>query len=227
MKLIITEGKSKMKIGIMMIVVIIVISSCLFYSKVYINLKYRRDGTNDDIIVNVYMFKKLLLYSMQIPVIKIMDIENSFWLQSKIKTGKSQDQTQPKREQRFIRKTINFYIAHPGKIRHVIRLFRYCARLYYRMMGNVITSLYCEQLEWKTRYGSEDAAVTGIVTGVLWTIKTLMITRLKKKVIFTTQPIITVNPVFGDNSLKVDFQCIFSIRLGNVINTIRDLYVIK
>lgn len=225
--MLIAEGKSKMEICIMMIVSMIIIISFLFYSKVYINFKYRRDGANDDIVVDVSMFKKLLRYNMQIPIIQIMDIENSFWLTSKIKTGKSQDQTQPKRERRFIRKTVNFYIAHPGRIRHIIRIFRYCARLYYRVMGNVITSLYCEQLEWKTRYGSEDAAITGIATGVLWTIKALMVARLKKHVIFIKQPIITVDPVFGDNSLKVDFQCIFSIRLGNVINTIRDLYVIK
>lgn len=205
----------------------IIIISFLLYSKIYITLTYRRDGSNDDLVVDVYLFKTLLVYKMQIPAIEIISIKDSYWIQSKIKAGQSQEQTQSIREQRFVRKTINFYITHPGRIRYIFRLFRYCARLYSRLMGNVITFLYCEQLKWKTSYGSGDAAITGIVSGMLWTIKGLMITRFKKRVIFTKKPIINVNPIFGADHFKVDFQCIFSIRLGNVINAIRNLYVIK
>lgn len=216
-----------MKVYIMMSMAMIMISSFLFYSKVYINLKYLRNGGNDNIVVTVYMFKNLLTYRMEVPVIAILNIENSFWLKSKMKTRKSQEQTKVKREQRFVRKTVNFYIRHPGQIRHIFRLFRYFLRLYDYIMGNVRASLYCEQLEWRTQYGSEDATLTGIATGMLWAIKTLMITRLRKKVIFIKKPIINVHPVFGGNHLNIEFQCIFSIRLGNVINVIRNLYVIK
>ena len=225
-KLVLLGGR-KMEVFTTIILPIIGISSFLFYSKVYINFKYLRNGTNDDIVVTVYMFKNLLFYRMQIPLIAIMNVENSLWLQSKIKAGKSQDKTHVKREQRFIKKTIDFYMAHPGQLGHVVRLFRYFARLYHRVMGNVMTSLYCEQLEWRTRYGSEDAAITGIGRGILWALKALIITRLRKNVVFTSQPIIHVDSVFGDNRLDIEFQCIFSIRLGNVINTIRNLYVIK
>jgi len=220
-------GRTGMEVCVIVILSNVVIISFLLYSKIYINLKYRRDNSNDDLVVEVYMFKRLLAYRMEIPVIEIKNIENSLWLKYKIKTGQSKDQTKLKREQRFVPKTMNFYLIHPGKLRYVFRLFRYCTHLYYRLMGTVITALYCEKFEWRTGYGSEDAAITGIVTGMLWTGKASMITRLKKHVIFTNKPIICVNPIFGTNSLKVDFQCIFSIRLGNVINAIRNLYEAK
>ena len=216
-----------MEIWLIIILANIVIICLLSYSKIYIALQYQRDGSNDYIAVHVYLFRRLLAYSMQVPMIEIGDITNSFWLKSKIKVGKSQDETHSKREQRFITKTAKFYILHPGRLKRIIRLVRYYIRLYCRVMNKIIHSLQCEQLQWKTMYGSEDAALTGIGTGLLWTVKSLMITRLKKHVIVTKKPIINVKPIFGQNSFKVDFQCIFSIRFGNVINAVRILYTIK
>lgn len=202
----------------------IVLICLLLYCKIYIKFNYQRNGTNDYIAVDVYCYRRLLTYSMQVPVIEITDSKNSLWLKSKIKAGQSQDETHIKREQRFIEKTVKFYILHPRRLKRVVRLVRYYARLYCSVMNKVIESMHCEKLQWKTIYGSEDAEQTGIVTGMLWTVKELMITRLKNRVIVTKNPIINVNPLYGQNSFNVDFQCIFSIRLGNVINAMRILY---
>ena len=205
----------------------IVIIGLLFYSKIYIALKYQRDGSNDYIAIDVYMFRRLLAYSMQVPMIEIGDFKKLFWPTSKIKAGQRQDETHSKREQRFIKRTVRFYLLHPSKLRRIVKLGRYYIRLYCKFMDKFTRVFHCEELHWKTVYGSEDAALTGIGTGMLWTIKVLMITRLKNHVIVTKKPIINVNPLFGQNSLKVDFQCIFSIRFGNVINAVRILYNIK
>jgi len=205
----------------------VVIIGLFFYSKIYIALKYQRDGSDDYIAIDVYMFRRLLAYSMQVPMIEIGDFKKSLWPKSKIKAGQRQDETHSKREQRFIKKTVKFYLLHPSKLRRVVKLGRYYIRFYCKFMDKFTHMLHCEELRWKTVYGSEDAALTGIGIGMLWTIKALMITRLKKHVIVTKTPIINVNPLFGHNSLKVDFKCIFSIRFGNVIDAVRILYNIK
>lgn len=205
----------------------IVITCLLFYSKLYIALKYQRDGSNDYIGVDVYIFRRLLAYSMQVPMIELGDTKNPFWLKSKIKTGQKEDETHIKREQRFVKKNLKFYMLHPRRLRRVVRLVRFYTGLYCKVMEEITHSLQCDELHWKTAYGSEDAAITGIGTGVLWSVKALVITRLKKYVIVTKRPTIDVNPIFGHNSFKVDFQCIFSIRLGNVINAVRIFYNIK
>jgi len=203
----------------------VVIIFLLFYSKIYIAFKYQRDGFNDYIAVDVYIFRRLLSYSMQVPMIEMGDINNALWLKSKIQTGHSQDVTHSKREQRFIKKNIKFYLLHPSRLRHLVRAVRYYTRLYYKFMDKFIALFHCEQLQWKTIYGSEDAGFTGIGTGILWTIKALMITRLQKHVILMQKPIINVKPNFGCDIFKVNFQCIFSIRFGNIINIVR-LYCI-
>jgi len=198
-----------------------------FHIRVYIFLQYKRMDSNDYIAVKVYTIKKTILYSMEIPMIKMAGTKELFWIQSKIKTAQSQDTTHNEREQRFVRKNLKYYLLHPRKLRYIAKLFRHYARLYCDVMEEIAKKLHCEQLYWKTNYGSEDAAITGTITGMLWSIKSLLITRLKKKIIFNRQPIIMVTPTFGEEHLNIDFTCIFSIRIGNVINAMRSLHNIK
>ena len=54
-------------------------------------------------------------------------------------------------------------MSHPKRLRSVVRLVQYYARLYCRVMNKFIQSIHCEQLHWKTIYGSEDAGQTGII----------------------------------------------------------------
>ncbi|MBC8016865.1 MAG: DUF2953 domain-containing protein [Sporomusaceae bacterium] len=216
-----------MEFGLTIVAAQILIIGLLWYIKIYIVFTYQRDHSNDHMAVSIYALRKILVYSIQIPVIKITGIENAFWLESKVQTGPSQGKTHTKREQRFVKKTIVMCIKNPQKIGRVIRRFRSFMDLYCNILDEIISKLCCEQLQWKTVYGSEDAAITGIGTGFFWTLKGLMIARLKKHVMLAQDPIISVCPIFGQNSLKVDFQCIFSIRLGNVINAMRVFYKVK
>lgn len=196
----------------------------LFYTKIYLVLKCKRDHSNDYIGVEVYIMRRLLLYSMQVPMIEITGRGAALWVESKIKTGNNQDTTHSKREQKVVKKHLKFYITHPIYLRRSIQRLRSYARVYCKVMEKIINSLHCEEFCWKTSYGSEDAALTSIVVGMLWTVKSLLLTKLQKQVVFMDKPTIHVNPIFGHTHFKVDFQCIFSIRLGNVITAMRSLY---
>ncbi|WP_378955533.1 DUF2953 domain-containing protein [Pelosinus sp. sgz500959] len=205
----------------------IIVTSLLLYTKIYLSLKCKRDGSNDYIEIEVYIMKGLLIYRMQVPIIEIIGKEKSLWVESEIRAGEKQDKTHTKREQRFIKEKFKFYLTHPKKLRRIVKKLRYYIRLYDQMMKNIIKALHCERLYWKTSYGSEDAALTGIMSGMLWTIKALLLTNLEKQVVFRAKPVIHVHPIFGHNHFEVDFQCIFSIRLGNVITAMRSLYSVK
>jgi len=213
-----------MEIWLMMILSNLIIMCLLFYTKIIIHLQYQRDGSDDYIAVNVYILNKLLTYSMKVPIIEIGDSKNLFWLKSKIQTAHGQDKTHIKREQRFVKKMLKFYILHPRKLGRVIKKMRHYFRLYYGMKQRIAKSLHCEQLQWKTIFGSEDAGLTGLGTGVLWSVKALILTRLQNQISVMQKPVINVTPIFGQNSFKVDFQCIFSIRFGNVIKAMTIWY---
>lgn len=216
-----------MEFWLALFIAIIMICCVLFFSKIYIDVTYKRNSMNDYISVNVYTVKKLVAYKMEVPVIKVDDSKGLSWIESTIKTVQSQDTTHRNREERFMKKTTKLYGKHPKKLKHAIKEFHYHAQMYCRVIDKVLQSAICERFYWKTVYGSEDAANTGIVTGLLWTGKAFVINRLKKHIVCVEKPIIVVNPIFGRSQFDVDFQCIFSIRLGNVIKTIKSIYNIK
>jgi hypothetical protein len=216
-----------MEFWLALVIATIMICCLLFFSKIYINVTYKRNGMNDYIAVNVYTVKKIVVYEMEVPAIELVESKGLSWLESTIKTVKSQDETHRKREERFMKKAAKLYSKHPKKLKHAIEEFYYYTQMYCRVIEKVLMSATCERFYWKTVYGSEDAASTGRIIGLLWAGKVFIINRLKRHVFCVEKPIIAVNPIFGRNQLDVDFQCIFSIRLGNVIKTIKSIYNIK
>jgi len=89
-----------------------------------------------------------------------------------------------------------------------------------RIIGTLILSIKgeCKKLVWKTNFGVKDPAVTGILTGVLWSIKGSIYSFLSQNTKKMVQPNLQVCPNFNQvDKLEVDFTSIFSLKLGNII----------
>lgn len=195
----------------------------LYRTKVKIYLAYRRNKDDDLLCVDVYLLRKMLLYHMEVPVIRVVNREKLPWLESEIETKKGDVETHAKREQVFVRNTADIYLYHPAKWRELISEFRYYTRLYNKFMKKVLDGIVCEHFCWKTRFGSADAAVTGLWVGVLWAVKYMFFSRIKRKMLFIKRPDIQVVPDFKHAGFQAEFECILSIRLGNVINAMLSL----
>jgi hypothetical protein len=189
----------------------------------YIHLVYTRKAEDDTLRVEVYALKKLLYYYAEIPVLKI-DKENMVpWFESEVEAGKDDVQTKPGREQVFLKNTFHMYLYHPRQWRQLQQEFKYYLKLYRQLMDKIFSFVTCEKLIWRTSFGSEDAAVTGMVTGLAWAIKNWFYLGLKRRLKRISKPVFSVTPLFGSDKIEIDFQCIFSIRLGHVINALFSL----
>ena len=216
-----------MEFWLTLIIANIIICYLLLISKIYIEIIYKRSSENDYILVDVYAMRRLIAYRMEVPIIKLAESKDVFWLESAIKAVQSQEKNHPKREERIMKKTTELFRNHPRKLRQKMKELYYYTRLYCKAIERILKLVVCEKIYWKTKFGSEDAAITGMITGLLWTCKALLMNRLKRRIFLIGEPDIAVKPIFGYNKFDVDFQCIFSIRLGNVIKAIRSIYNIK
>ncbi len=194
---------------------------------IYIHLKFLRNHDDDFIKVDVYLPHGILLYSMKVPVIEIVSRNYIPWLESEVKTKHGETKTHSRREQRFVKVFFDIYFKHPRKLQRLYKTFRYYQKLYFRFMHHIIQSICCEKFTWKTTFGFEDAADTAVLSGALWSVKALVVTFLQKRTNFTAKPIIKVQPVFGEKKLDIDFQCIFSIKLGHLINASKYVFFSK
>jgi len=191
---------------------------------IYFELKYLRNNDNDYIAVNIYLAKSILLYSMKVPVVEIVKHNELLWLKTEIETKDGKDKTHIDREQRYAKNKLYIYLCNPKKLWHLLKSLKQYTKLYRRFVIKIVRSLNCEHLYWKTRFGSDDAALTGLMTGAMWAVKGTMVTIFKRRFSFTREPVIAVTPAFGQECLEVDFQCIFSLRLGKVIKATTVLF---
>lgn len=90
----------------------------------------------------------------------------------------------------------------------------------YRVMAMLVMGLQgeCKKLIWHTRYGTPDAAVTAVLNGLVWTVKSAAISALSHYCTFKTRPEVSVTPDFDTVGVDIQFESIFSVRIGNIMS---------
>jgi hypothetical protein len=189
----------------------------LFRVNLYIDVRVLRQNEDDFIAITVSTLQKLFVYSLKIPAVKIIQDDVLPWLTTEIKTPKVTTETHIEREQRFAKKLLTLFVTNPRKFRHILRDATDFYNNYRFYTGKLLRGLHCEKFELKVVYGFEDAALTGVMMGVLGTITARMLTALQTQVCVETKPELTIKPLFGRSYFAMELTCIFRIRLGNVI----------
>jgi hypothetical protein len=203
---------------------------CLVYwLPIIIDISYQRQGSDDNVIICVYFFISLLSYKMEIPMINLLE---SVWpaleieVESEEKGGQMKKKTHFEREGRFIKNTFYIYLTDPEELLGIIRRIRHYKCLYSHIMSRLLSKIRCEKLYWHTVCGFEDVAVTGRLIGILWFIKALVSTRLKRHLASLARPSFKVQAVRHEE-LLIDFRCIFRLTMGNVITAALSLLTLN
>lgn len=214
-----------MKLFLLFLLAEIIIYYVLMRIKLYFDVLYRRDDSNDELIVKILIFKSIQLYTMRVPAIEFSAGAHSFspWLKTKITAGSDRQdiKTRVNHEQRD-----KIYNRHPLRLRRAINLFWGIFQKYGKFMRKTISSLRCEYLSWHTACGTGDAATTALLTGCLWSLKGTVLKRIKAHSELQAKPSLSVKPDWEDKQFATAFKCIFSIRIGHVITAaIKALFI--
>jgi hypothetical protein len=76
---------------------------------------------------------------------------------------------------------------------------------------------YFSKFTWITRFGTGEPVSTATIYGILWGVKSSLLSFLHRQVKFTGQPEIRVIPDFQNYRLDLIFDCIFRVKLGYII----------
>jgi hypothetical protein len=188
--------------------------------KLFVSLSYRRKGGDDHLAVDVYALGKLVRYHLEVPQARVADRGGLPWPETVVDTPGGQTETSAKGEQRFVSNTWKIFRHHPRHWRKLVNQFRYYSRLYKRAIARILVAVSCEKLIWRTRLGTGDAALTSVAAGLLWHLKGQTYVYMQRRLKSVPLPSFRVVPLYGREGLDIELECIFSIRVGNVINTI-------
>lgn len=188
--------------------------------KLFISLSYRRQGEDDRLDIDVYALRKLISYHLEVPLVRLVRRGGLPWPESVIDTPGGQTETRAGAEQRFARNTWKIFRHHPRHWHYLLKQFRYYTRIYKRLIARILAAVACEKLTWRTGLGTGDAALTGIFAGLLWQLKTQTYAYMQRRLKNVARPSFRVSPLYAKEGVEIELECIFSIRLGNVINAI-------
>ena len=189
-----------------------------------IRVIYRRKKGDDLLSVDVHLARGFLAYHVEMPVVKIVYRNGLPWLESEQRVGGQEVEPHPERERRFAEETVDVFLHQPEKWRQISREFRFFARAYRKLARELQRRMVCEKFHWHTRLGVDDPAVTCQAAGIFWLLKYQVYIFLKRRVRRTARPIFQITPVFAAGVFDVELECIFSLRLGNVINATASLF---
>lgn len=183
-------------------------------SHIKIQFRYFREQEDDTISLEFFLWG-FINYRIEIPVLTLQHKLSGISLTTRTELESGGDNSRE-------------LMGKPGKfsiesLQDVICIFNKWGPVVVEMKETVnylLRNIKMTRLEWCTTIGTGDAAATGLMTGLLYLIKggiiSVFYNNLAKA---ASHPKIKVEPNFRKQQFSTSINCIFKIRLGNIIIT--------
>jgi len=192
------------------LVALLILFILIYFSTVRIKIEYKRKKENDMIHIEVKIWFGLITLRYQIPMLQVRSLFDGVKVERKVDpmagntkpVGRKKFWLTPSIIQRYFQK---------------IRLLRIRVHDLNEIAKKTMKYFICENLQWNTRVGVGDAAATGVVTGLVWGIKTTFLGMVFHFITLKTIPQINVVPAFRSETVDTHFHCILRFKIGHAI----------
>lgn len=196
-----------------------------FRIKIYVLIRYRKTDNLEYIRFQVYLYKKVLVFTLFIPFRK--DWKSSIGIKEHFLFKFIKKRKSMLKKKISLRNWIRRYVQNADEFRQLIKSSIQYYWSYQPVIKGFMQFIKCEHIKWKTVLGFEDVALTGQILGILCVFKEILIRRVKPKMNSNSSVYYSIIPSFGKTIFEMNFQCIFSVKLSHVISAIKKAYLIK
>jgi hypothetical protein len=195
---------------VMVLLILIEIVICLvvivFFTKVKIYILFGRQGEEDQGEVVITVLGGLIKRRLKIPTIDFKNLDKGIEVKAETDSATSE-----KKNRSFINKDFieHFYEKYEELLHRISHL--------QEMVRWFFARITCEHWKWETMIGTGDAAEAGVLTGVVWSVKSNVLGFLSHYIRWVTVPKLDVVPNFGQAVFQTTYEGIFHFRLGNLI----------
>lgn len=187
-----------------------VLGFIIFFTTVKIKIQYKRAKENDHIHIEAGIWFGVITFKFDIPMLQIQSLFHGVKVEEKVAPAPAKAPKAQKAKFRFTIRDFFRYLHRLYKLRIHVHDFNQIAK-------KTLKKIRCEQIEWYTRIGVGDAAATGVVTGVVWGVKSTLVGVLSHYLTLRTVPRMNVVPAYRGEDLDTRFSCILRFRIGHAI----------
>lgn len=193
----------------MIFIILLFLFTILAITKLTITVELKHAQDNDDLTVTFSIWFGLITYTIDIPLIRIDDESPSIVYKEKKNPGKKPkgkkektNKFQPKEMKNRLRLVL-IMLSHVVGLHKIVRKF--------------LKHVSITKLEWKSQFGLGDAAITGMVAGLAWSLKGSIIGIVSNYMQLKVKPNISIHPKFNEEVSETHFICIISFRIGHAM----------
>jgi hypothetical protein len=176
------------------------------FSSIKINIQILKDNKNDEIILEFKLLYGLIKYKVEYPLIE--------WKVKKKNVAVKVSEEVENNTSSSVVKEKDFGIDY---IIEMYRTGRSLFKKYHQPIDYIIENTTWESISWNTEIGLNDAALTGLSTGLIKIIKTNILFFLNSKKVKFKKIDLDSIPNFKSQHIKTSLNCIFSVKIGHII----------
>jgi hypothetical protein len=176
---------------------------------VRINLYFLRENKDDFLSLRVSTFFSLIRFNVEIPVLT-QKTPLDLTMEAELKAGEDELVREKKGEWSILDiewEKVRAYLAYiQNNRRRLWFLLRFLTR-----------SMLVEKLVFRVRVGTDDAALTGILGGIYWTLAGTLTALAQQWLRLKEQPVLAFNPDFtAEPVFAAKFDGVVSFRIGHL-----------
>lgn len=166
-----------------------------------------RIGEDDYIEIKLELLFNLIRLKYKIPYIDIIFkriLKPGIKVKTKLDTKKKSG----------VLKTKNVFGL--GDLKEAYRNIKKIHLLYEKPMNYILSKTNIKYLNWETKIGLDDAAFTAIAAGIIWTLKSNVLSFISSKIVPKSINLY-VTPSYSKTIFEMNFDCIIRMKIANII----------
>ncbi|MCL4439952.1 MAG: DUF2953 domain-containing protein [Firmicutes bacterium] len=185
----------------------------VFFSYIKIHFKFFRFQEDDTVSLEFFLWG-LINYKIEVPVLILQQKLSGFSLTTRTELETGGDNS------REIMGRGNEYTYDLKQLLDKTRDWLPWLRAVWEDIEYLLHHLIMERFQWRVSIGTPDAAATGMLSGLAWGLMgNLTATFYRKIAPNGIRPELLVEPNFKKEGFSTSLDCIFKIRIGNIMIT--------
>lgn len=191
-----------MIVATIIIGIFILLFFIIWLSSVTIFIDYSHKMDDDHLRIHFILWK-FIRFKLKVPTIKIRKDEPVITYEKKTNSGNHEQSD-------ITAKDISNQISDYTELLHHIFGLK-------MIINKFLKTVKITKLEWHSTVGVKDAALTGKLTGVVWSIKGIIVGIISQYMNLIQLPNYSVTPSFQLPVSETVLKCMIKIRIGNAI----------
>lgn len=194
---------------IIILMILFFILFLIFITKITIILDLQHIGNDDHLKIKLRAWR-YIRYTINIPLVKVDD-EANLIIKQEQKAGTEESNRKVKETENKITPEEEVRALHDVKeiLQHIIGL--------HKIVRRFLKKIKVTEFEWHSQIGIGDAAHTGMITGVAWSIKGGVVGLISSYMKLQTAPVMTISPAFNVFCSRTKLKCMIQFRFGQAI----------